>query len=114
MYQTKFRGDDTKVFQIFGGPIGNAKITRKVQSHLAAPVIKYHQKTSNSCCLSSLASAFHCINENRDVLAIVNSIEESLTTQAENGKNIDIKKNTVMKNIKKIKGEHNLGYNLTI
>ena len=30
LYQTKFRGDDTKIFQIFGGPIGNAKITRKL------------------------------------------------------------------------------------
>ena len=51
MYQNKFRGDDTQTFQIFGVPIGNAKITRKVQFHLAAPVMKYHQKTSNSCFL---------------------------------------------------------------
>ena len=55
MYQTKFRGDDTDIFQRFGVPIGNAKITRKVQFHLAAPVMRYHQKTYNSCCLSSLA-----------------------------------------------------------
>ena len=75
LYQTKFRADDTKIFQIFGGPIGNAKITRKVQFRLAAPVMKYHQKISNSCCLSSLASAFHCINENRAVLFLVNIIK---------------------------------------
>ena len=75
LYQTKFKGDDTKIFQIFGGPIGNAKITRKVQFHPAAPVMKYHQNTSNSCCLSSLASAIHRINENRAVLSLVNSIE---------------------------------------
>ena len=31
LYHTKFRGDDTKTFQIFGIPIGNAKITRKVK-----------------------------------------------------------------------------------
>ena len=43
MYQTKFRGDDTKTFQIFGVPIGNAKIIIKVQFHPVAPVIKYHQ-----------------------------------------------------------------------
>ena len=30
LYQTKFRGDDTKKIQIFGVPIGNTKITRKV------------------------------------------------------------------------------------
>ena len=40
-YQTKFRGDDTKTFQIFGVPIGNAKITRKVQFHPVA----HHQNT---------------------------------------------------------------------
>ena len=36
--------------------IGNAKITKKLQFQRAAPVMKYHQKTYNSCCLSSLAS----------------------------------------------------------
>ena len=56
LYQTKFRGGDTKTFKIFGVPIGNAKITRKLWFHPAAPVIKYHQKASNSCCLSSLES----------------------------------------------------------
>ena len=75
LYQTKFRGDDTKTFQIFGVPIGYAKITGKLQFHPAAPVIKYHQKIPNSCCLSSLASAFHCINDNRDKPNLVNSIE---------------------------------------
>ena len=44
--------------QIFEVPIGNAKITRKLQFHPAETVMKYHQKTSNSCCLSSLASYF--------------------------------------------------------
>ena len=74
LYQTKFRGYDTKIFQIFGVPIGNAKITRKLQFHLAAPVMNYHQKTSNIFCLSSLASAFHCINYNRGVNFLVTSI----------------------------------------
>ena len=76
LYQTKFMGDDTQCFQIFGLPIGNAKITRKVQFHLAAPVMKYHQKTSNSCCLSSLASDFRRIGYNRAVTALVNRIQE--------------------------------------
>ena len=52
LYQTKFRGDETKKNQIFGVPIVNAKITRRVQFHPAAPVIKYHHKISNSFCLS--------------------------------------------------------------
>ena len=50
IYQTKFWVDNTKTYQIFGVPIGNTKITRKSQFHPAAPVIKYHQKTYNSCC----------------------------------------------------------------
>ena len=47
VYTTKFRGDDTKTFQIFGVSTGNAKITRKVQFHPSASVIKYHQKRPN-------------------------------------------------------------------
>ena len=74
--QTEFRGDYTKTFQIFGVPIGNAEITRKVKFHPAAPVIEYHQKTSNSCFLSSLASEFHRINDNRAVHALANIIAE--------------------------------------
>ena len=81
MYQTRFRGDDPKVFQIFGVPIGNAKITRKVQLHPTAPVIKYHQKSYNSCCLSILASSFHCINYNRAVTVLLNISEESLNLE---------------------------------
>ena len=81
LYQAKFRGDDTKIYQIFGVSIGNEKTTRKVQFHPAAPVIKYHQKSSNSCCLISLASAFHFIGNNRAIPALVDSIEESLTLQ---------------------------------
>ena len=114
MYQTKFRGDDTKIFQIFGVPIGNAKITRKLQFHPAAPVMKYHQKTSNSCCLVSLFSAFHCINYNRALPSHVNSIEESLTLGKNNCKNRIHFANDIMSNRRKIKGEQNLRYNLTI
>ena len=75
LYKTKFRGDDTKIFQIFGVPIGNTKITRKVQFHLAAPVIKYHKESSTSFCLSSLASEFHSISDKRSVTILVNCIE---------------------------------------
>ena len=114
LYQTKFRGDDTKTYQIFGVPIGNAIITRKVQFHPAAPVIKYHQKTSTRFCLSSLESAFQCISDNRAVPDLVNCIEVSLTIQTENYKNIIHFTNAIMANRSKIKGEHNLRYNLTI
>ena len=39
-----FRGDDMKIYQIFGVHIGNEKTTKKSQLHPAAPVMKYHQK----------------------------------------------------------------------
>ena len=114
LYQTRFRGEDKKILQIFGVPTGNAKITRKVQFHLAPPVTKYHQKTSNSFCLSSLAPAFHFINYNRDLLALVNIIEESLTPDKDNCKNGINFANAIISNRRKIKGEQNLRYNMTI
>ena len=81
LYKTKFRGDDTKTYQIFGVPISNSKMTRKVQFHPEAPLIKYHQNSSNSCFLSILASSFHYYDDDRAVSSLVNCIEESLTLQ---------------------------------
>ena len=75
LYQAKFRGDTTQNYTEFGVPIGNAKMTKKVQFYSEAPLIQYQQKSSNSCCLSSLASAFHCIGDNRTITALVNQME---------------------------------------
>ena len=101
-------------YQIFGVQIGSAKMTRKVQSHPEASLIKYHQKISNSCFLSSLAADFHCIGDNRAVSDIVNRIKESMTLQTKKFNNRIHFDYAIMKNIRKIKGEHNLIYNLTI
>ena len=79
--RTKLRGDKTQNHQKFGVPIGNAKMTKRVQFHQESPLIQKHQKLSNSCCLSSLISAFHCIGDNRSVSDLANYIEESLTLQ---------------------------------
>ena len=98
LYQNKFRGDDKKTYQKFGVLIIHAKITGKVQFYPEAPVIKYHQKRSNSCCLSSLTSYFHCISDNRHVPSLVNIIEETLTLQTENCKNIIHFVNSIMLN----------------
>ena len=100
LYQTKFKGDKTKNYQIFGVTIGNAKMTRKVQFHTEAPLIIYHQNLSNSCCLSSLASDFHGYGEKRAVSAHVNCIEESLNLQKTKFKNRINFSNYVMKNIR--------------
>ena len=91
-------GDTTHNYQKFGVPIGNARMTKKVQFRIEAPLIKYHQKYSNSCCLSSLASAFHCIGGNRSVTDLVNRIEESLTLQTEKFNSIIHIANSIMKN----------------
>ena len=81
IYRTKFRGDNTKTYQIFGVQLGDAKMTRKVQFYPEATLIKYHQKSSKSCCLSSLASAVHFYGYNRSVYTLAHQIEESLTLQ---------------------------------
>ena len=75
LYNTKFRCDATHDYQKFGVPIGNARMNQKVRFRTEAPLIKHHQHISNSCCLSSLESAFHCIGNNRYVAAISNLIE---------------------------------------
>ena len=103
LYQNKFRGDDTKTYQIFGVPIGNAKITRKVQFRPAGTVIKYHQKTSNSNCLRSLASAFQFIGDNSSIPSILNSNEKPLTLQIENYRNKIHFYNAIMTNRRKLK-----------
>ena len=64
-----------------GVTIHKEKMTKKLQFHPEAPLIQYQQKSPTSCCLSSLALAFHCIGDNRAVSALVNHIEESLTLQ---------------------------------
>ena len=111
---TKFRGDTAHNYQKFGVPIGNARMNQKVRFYTEAPMIKYHQKIYNSCCLISLTSAFQCIGDNRAVTFLVNRIEESLTLQTEIFKSRIHFDNTIMKNRRKIKGEQNLQYNLTI
>ena len=44
LYKNKFSGDDTKIFRIFGVPIGNAKKRNKVQFHPVAPVINIKKR----------------------------------------------------------------------
>ena len=75
LFQNK-SGRDDKKNQLFEVSIGNWKITDEIQFHLAALVIEYRQKWSKSCCLSSLASAFHIIGDNRAGTILVNFIKE--------------------------------------
>ena len=76
--------------------------------HPEEPVIENHQKSSNSCCLSILASYFHFIRDNRAITALVNHIEYSLALQTDEFRNIIHFDNAIMTNKTKIKGEQNL------
>ena len=49
-----------------------------------APILKYFQESFNSCCFSSLASAFAGINHNKDANAIPLRIKESLKSEVVN------------------------------
>ena len=100
-----------KKYQAFSIPIGNAKIMDEIQFRPAEPVIKQHQKTSNSCCLSSLASAFHSIGDDRYVTALEHRITESLTLQTDKFRNRINIANAIMTNIMYIKSEQKLRYN---
>ena len=64
--------------------------------------------------MSSLTSAFHLISDDRAVTAIVNHIEESLTLQTDKSRNRIHFDNAIIKNIKKIKGSHNLRYYMKV
>ena len=50
---------------------------RKIEFHPESPVLKYHQESYNSCCLSILASTFHIIGDNRAITVLAYHIEAS-------------------------------------
>ena len=106
------KGQGTKTYQLYVVPIGNAKITENIQFHPEATVLKYHQKSSNSCCLIILASYFHSIGYKRSVSAPKNLIEEILKLQINIFKNIIDFANDIMKNKLRHIGEEHLRYNL--
>ena len=66
---------------MFVVPIGNSKNVEEIKFHIDAPMIKYCQNTSNSCCFSSLVLAFGSINKIKAINAISERIEKSLTSQ---------------------------------
>ena len=65
-------------------PIGNVKSVESFQFKNDAPILKYCQKTLNSCCFSSLASAFASIKHFKAANAISMRIEESLKGEVGN------------------------------
>ena len=92
--------------------IGNAKITEEIEFHPRAPVQKYHQESSTSCCLSILASAFHIIGENKTATDLANCTGESLKLGSNRFRNIIKFLNAIMKGKLRQKCQQHLRYNL--
>ena len=56
---------DTNTFKIFEVPIGNSKCVEFFKFRNDAPMLKYCQKSLNSCCFSSLESEFASIEKTK-------------------------------------------------
>ena len=112
-YKKLFQSHDDKqadiMFKTFQVPIGNAKSVKSLKFQNDAPILRYCQKTLNSCCLSSLASAFASIKHFKADNAISMRIEESLNSEV--GNHIDYA-NDILKNNRRIVGEVRVHYNL--
>ena len=77
--------------------------------HKDSPILSYCQKTLNSCCLSSLSSAFASIKHYKAENAISILIKESLKSEV--GNRIDFV-NDIMLNHKRNKGKARVHYKL--
>ena len=76
--------------------------------HKDAPTLKFRKKSLNSCCFSSLASAFASIKQIKAAHATSLRINESLTSEV--GNRIHFA-SEIMQNRKRKKGEQKLYYN---
>ena len=81
LFQSHDNKQDTNTFKTFQVPIGNAKVVKSFVFHKDAPILSYCQKTLNSCCFSSLASAFVSNKQIKAVHAISIRIKESLKSE---------------------------------
>ena len=74
----------SKTFRTFQVPIGNTKVVKSFVFHKDDPILSYFQKTLNSCCFVSSASAFAGINHFKAADAISIRIKESLKSEVGN------------------------------
>ena len=58
LFQSNIQGQARAKYPTFTFSIENAKETDEVEYNYKAPIVEYHQNSSNSCYFSSLASAF--------------------------------------------------------
>ena len=109
IFQSHDNEQEIDTFRTFQVPIGNAKVVKQFVFHKDAPILSYCQKSLNSCCFSSLASAFASINKFKATDAISIRIKESLKSEV--GDCIDFA-NEIMLNRKRNKGETMVHYKL--
>ena len=89
---------------MFEFPTGNTKCVEEMKFHSKSPMLKYRQKSLNSCCFSSLASAFGSINQTKSSNDISTRKEESLMSHV--GNRIYFA-NSILKNQKELKLNRN-------
>ena len=58
LFQSHDNEQETNIFKLFQVLIVNAKVVKSFVFHKDAPILNFCQKTLNSCCFSSLVSAF--------------------------------------------------------
>ena len=63
IFQRHDETQDKNIFKMFEVLIGDTTVFEKMKFHSKAPMLKYSQKSLNSCCFSSLASEFHSTNQ---------------------------------------------------
>ena len=108
-FQSHDNEQDTDTFRTFQVPIGNAKVIKSFLFHKDAPIITYSQKSLNSCCFGSLASAFAIINHFKAADTISIRIKESLKSEVGNRIDFSIE---IMLNRKRNKSETRVHYKL--
>ena len=75
LFQSHDDTQDINTFKFFQVATGNAKCVESFKFQNDAPILKYFQKSSNSCCFSSLGSVFAIINHNNAANAISMQID---------------------------------------
>ena len=108
-FQSHDDSQDNNTFKSFQVTIVNAKFVESFKFLNDAPILKYCQKSLNSCCFNSLVSSFADINHNNSANAISMRIEESLNSEV--GHCIDFS-NDILKNNKRNIGEAKVCYKM--
>ena len=65
LFQSHENTQYTNTFKFLQVPIGNSKYVELFKFQNDAPILKYCQKSLNSCCFISLSSSFSSINHNK-------------------------------------------------